>query len=221
MPVIDNNGLIASKSWSGDIDRGDTLAETGRIYFLKKLCNIEDGLMKLEKALLLLEDDHGNWRRSPQQWTDPKDVSRDQLDPMIMCLAIYGRNEYVASEYEKHRARWFRYPNGDLSSPEHLNHFTRHLTKSSMLGDLFMLLNSSIICLSGSRVQNDLNHIISLCHAEFFRPTVLSRRAAKLYLKKRDYKNALMQYYTPQSGNGDLIQYYLEGLKWLEARVNA
>ena len=35
--IIDNNGLIASRDWAGDIDRGDTLAETGRIYFLTYL----------------------------------------------------------------------------------------------------------------------------------------------------------------------------------------
>ncbi len=209
--IIDGNGLICSKDWAGGIDHGDTLAETGRIYFLKKLCNIEDSLMPFEDAVKLLHNADGKWIRAPEQWTDPKDVSRDQLDPIAMCGELY--------QYHL-KPVWF-YPNWDIASPEHRSHFFRY--RKNYLADLFMLLNTLIICFVTARfrsqVKNDLNHIISLCFAENAGHTFISRFAARAYLRFRDYKWALLNYYTPQSGNGDAVKYYLAGLTWLSSKV--
>lgn len=212
---LDGNGLIVSRTWAGNLDGGDTLAETGRIYFLKRLCNIQDSLQPFEKAVDLLKNSSSEWIRSPSQWTDPKDVSRDQLDPMIMAINLYG----LPSCFHCYRLLYgLRYPNGDIASPEHLSHFGR--TKwNKYFADLFMFLNTLIICFfSGETVANDLNHIISLCFAEYFGGTFISRQAAAIYLSHRDHNWALNSYYQPPSGNADLVQYYLAGLKWLGDR---
>lgn len=185
--------------------------------------------MPFYSAIPLLENYNGEWIRSPQQWTDPKDVSRDQLDPMIMCLALYGENEYVSQEFRRHVSRYFLYPNRDISSPEHIGHFIRHkplglIAKILLLPcDLFLFINSFILCFwtSSAHSANDLNHIISLCHAEVFNPTFLSKWAAKLYLGVRDYRMVLHNYYNPKTGNSDLVLYYLNGLDWLKKRIDA
>lgn len=223
--IIDTNGLIASKTWAGNIDCGDSLAETGRIYFLKSLCTIVDELQPFKRALICLKNSKGEWIRNPTSYTDPKDVSRDQLDPMIMCLSINGYEEDTKNEFRNIVTNWFRYPNGDLCSAEHTAHFYRGQNRPWLrglfyIGDLFTLLNTLIICVSGySYVANDLNHIISLCFAEKFYPTFISRLAAIIYLKNRDYVKALSLYYTESSGNSDLVRYYLSGLFWLRDRL--
>lgn len=210
--TLDGYGLIVSKTWADspehpNIDGGDTLAETGRIYFLKKLCNIADTLMPFYRAIDLLRDDKFQLRRHPDTWNNPKDVSRDQLDPMIMCMKLYA---YLPPPQH------LFYPNGDIASPEHLSHFNRPRWYV-LIADLFMLLNTLIICfLYPKKVENDLNHIVSLCFAERFGPTRISKLAAETYLRHRDYQLALATYYQPFTGNNDLIKYYLAGLKWLD-----
>ncbi len=215
--LTDGYGLIVSKTWAGNLDGGDTLAETGRIYFLKKLCNMNrDGLIPFHQAIERLRTPTFEFIRSPHQWNDPKDVSRDQMDPMIMCMSMYGDTTPDPK---------FRYPNGDLASPEHMSHHYRSIYVGPFvyLADLFMLLNTLIICFITSwfksQVKNDLNHIISLCFAEYYGPTFISRMAAWIYLKCRNYNWALSCYYHPDSGNNDLIKYYLAGLNWLDGKT--
>lgn len=222
MPQLDGYGLIVSKDWTGTNDSGDSLAEC-RIWFFKKLCGIDDNLKPFEDIIKLFKNTKGEWIRSPYQWTDPKDVSRDQLDPTIMTMHIYGMD--TESEFRNIVRNWFRYPNGDLCSPEHIGHFYRGQAKPCLrwlfyISDIFTLINTLIICLSGyTHIANDLNHIVSLCYAERFGGTFISRFAAKLYLKKRDYMQVLLNYYKPQTGNGDLIKYYVSGLTWLRNRL--
>lgn len=243
--ILDNNNLIASKSWSGDIDRGDSLAETGRIYFLtyllaqyvKIMPTATELLPPFDISLLKLEDAQGNWIRSPQQYPDPKDVSRDQLDPMIMCLSIRRIDHYTHSEYFKMLYRFGLYPNwdfhpfkiGDIASPENWNHYIRHYESVGLLlpllwfGDLFMLLNAVIISyFTPDQSRNDLNHMISLLHAEALRPTFISRWAARIYLTNHGGTRplwALRDYYKPGTGNEDLISFYVPAMNWLRERV--
>jgi hypothetical protein len=218
--LIDNNGLISSLDWAGDIDRGDSASESGRIYFLINLCSIKTELQPFENVVKLLQNDKGQWIRSPQQWTDPLDCSRDQLDPLMMAIQFYPSLYYLREKtYAECRDRMYRYPNNDIASPEHLSHFKR-ARWYVWVADLFTLLNAIIICLNGySYVANDLNHIISLCYAERFGGTFISRLAARIYLKYRDYNHALNIYFHEGSGNSDLPQYYLSGLKWLQERI--
>ncbi len=220
--VIDANGLIASKTWAGTIDGGDSLSETGRIYFLKELCSINDTLSPFYNAAKALKNSDDQWIRNPINYSNPKDISRDQLDPMMMCLVsreLYGT---VATTKNIVVSNWYRYPNGDMAMPDHMNHFTRYI-KASYLGDLFMLLNVLFVCfITGSfksMVKNDLNLIIALCFTNWINPTFISKLAAKIYLNHRKYLWALTNYYTPQTGNGDLINYYIKGLEWLRACI--
>lgn len=211
-------GLIVSRSWNGEFDSGDSLAET-RIWFLKKLCNIEDDLRPFNEIIGNLKNAGGAWIRSPYRWTDPTDMSRDQLDPAVMSMCIYEMD--VKNEFTNIVRNWFRYPNGDLCGPEHIGHFYRRTAKPWLRGlfyisDFFTLVNALIICFRNTEdCANDLNHIISLCYAQYFGGTVISRLAARIYLKYRDYNLALLNYYNPKTGNGDLIAYYLKGLDWL------
>ncbi len=218
MPLIDGYGLIVSKTWAGNLDGGDTLGESGRIYFLKKLCDMNrDGLIPFSQVTQKLRTPTYQLIRSPDQWNDPKDVSRDQMDPMVMCFVLYG--------YDFPNPV-LRYPNGDFASPEHWSHHSTRKPRwmwALWLSDLFMLLNTLIICFVTSwfksQVKNDLNHIISLCFAEYYGPTFISRMAAWIYLKCRNYNWALSCYYHPDSGNNDLIKYYLAGLNWLDGKT--
>jgi hypothetical protein len=201
--ILDRNQLIATKDGFGQIDGGDTLAETGRIYFLK---NFIQSLLKTDlpsSANLLPEfsrisnklvNESGELIRNPIQWNDPKDVSRDQADPFIQHLVFSGNSAWLNILYTDLKKKKFRYPNGDVASPEHIGHFFRHKKKwwkwlYFHFSDLFMLLNSLIICYSYGKEQaavaNDLNHMMSLLNAEIFYPTFISRLAARIYFKKR------------------------------------
>ena len=218
------------------------MAECGRIFFLTWLIqNVIKTDLPPTAALLpdfgttinKFENAQGDWIRNPVQWNDPKDVSRDQLDPTIMNLAIRRIDHYVTSELWKLIRRFFRYPNGDLCSPEHLSHFLRANPKNKYfkplyyLGDLFLLINTFIICYfygrSPTSVALDMNHQISLLFSEATSPTFISKWAARVYIRHRpkSWVYALVTYYPETTGNSDLPLFYLPAMNWLASRVDA
>jgi hypothetical protein len=235
--IQDSNGIIGSITWAKTVDYGDGLAETGRIWFLANIIAnfklpIPSGTPDLKPIVpSSLQDSHGHWIRGPGEWSDPKDVSRDQIDPMMMCLCLFPMFDgYVKGTLNDIVRNWFRYPNGDICSPEHLSHFFRHkkgwyFKPLFYLGDVFTLINSLIISFvtgtNTDKVDNDLNFIISLAYAEYWYSTFISRLAARIYFRHRPngYLWALKLYYTPDDGNEDLINFYLPVLEWLKERT--
>lgn len=237
--IFDHSGLIASIAEDGTIDGGDSLAEESRIRFLLELnknlfgYQPEPNILGFESMLSVL-DQRGLWIRNPSKWNDPKDISRDQLDPMNCLLGLLGRQELLDINKTKLIKNFFRFPNGDISSPEHFVHLVRHHKPwLRYLGDLFMLLNSIIIVFTsffdkeGKLVRNDLNHMISLLHAEWFYPTRISRWAAVLYIAfRKNHKDkhtpgwfyALVTYYPAITGNEDIVYFYLKPMQWLTTR---
>ncbi len=230
--ILDGDGLIASITNEGTIDGGDSLSETGKIYFLMGLMTylglelpaIHANLQDFKVAIMKLFIIDVQWIRSPTHWRDPFDVSRDQLLPMNCALAIHGQGYFLKKNRQALIKNFFRFPNGDLCSPEHYNHFGRYWLR--YLGDCFMLLNSIIIVVTsffdkqGEYVRNDLNALISMLHAEFFSPTFISRWAAVIYFayRRNGWRWALEKYYTVESGNRDLIEFYEKPIKWLMER---
>ncbi len=231
--ILDGDGLIASITNEGTVDTGDSLSETGKIYFLMglscclglELPAIHTRLQDFTLVIMKLFRADRTWIRSPTQWNDPFDVSRDQLFPMNCALWIQGQRYILEINRLSIVKNYFRFPNGDLCGPEAYNIFGRYWLR--YLGDCFMLLNSVIIVVTsffdkqGEYVRNDLNHVISMLHAEFFSPTFISRWAAVIYFayRRNGWRWALEKYYTVESGNRDLIEFYEKPIAWLGSRM--
>lgn len=242
MPFKD--GYIVCKTWRQFPDKqttelidddGDSLAENGRYHHLRCIrhhiglnndnmhfSEFSDFRTNLYEHL----QKNGKLIRGPTWWPDPKDVSRDQIDPNVMAAAAYKAT--VCLSYINNQLNHFTYPNGDLVSPEHLSHFFRFegtlISRAfSYFADLFLLLNSIIIVVRGrfsDSVENDLNHIHSMFHAKMFYPTFISRLATKIYFYFRDAQKVLEKYYTIEGGNIFLIELYVKPLRWLSGKVS-
>jgi hypothetical protein len=255
---IDVNGLIVSRTWTGTFSGGDSLADL-RIWFLEKLWQPDPNriLPPFEKSMLGVQNKVGDLVRNISTDPNPKDVSRDQQGPFTMTLSAIGNDQWISGLFWKLAKRCFFYPNWDIASPEYIGHHFRHkkMWWSWMyfhFSDWFMVLNSVIICFwSGkikAEVKNDINHMISMLHAEKNYPTFVSRLAAKIYFRHRpvhdfylppmpgDYNQAatdswlaskevmgwsyaVKQYYHPKTGNEDIYFFFEPAMKWLFNRV--
>lgn len=182
------------------------------------------------EAINNLEVSPGIFVRHPVQWNDINDFSRDQQTPIVISMGFRQEFGPLRRILNKHLSRFGRYQNKDLASPEHFGFYIRAfkflpLYPLLFLGDMFMLLNTLIICLYKGRdkdnVGDDLNHILSLLQAKLSMPTPISFLARILYIacrpsnygnekyhEKSAIQGALTWYFRPESGAPPIHEIY-------------
>jgi hypothetical protein len=208
MIQFDKYGLVVQTNGDG----GDSPARTGLYYFLLALLNEETIKSGLDffTALLHMQKGFGAFIRNPVNYNNPKDMSRDQLNPLIIAMGAYRGHSHLLWELLWKRIKAFGfYPNGDYSSPEHWCMLFRALRlwwlyPIFFLGDIFTLINSIVRCILGTdpnNVGDDINHCMSLLQQLKY-PTPISWAARKLYSKLRPggVQRAWDWYFRPETG---------------------
>lgn len=193
---LDKDGLIVQ----ADGDGGDKLQREGFWYEGTNFCPREQirGMAYYHAALAILSDQEGNLMRDQIKWTDPKDVSRDQLVSNIRAIGYrtYGSSLDIFYQAKLKRIltnvikNFSRYPNGDLAFLIDYSRFARAfgtwwLYPLILLGDLQMLANTLIRLWAGRNpddVGDDINHIGDLAQARLSLPSPISWLARKLYV---------------------------------------
>jgi hypothetical protein len=196
---FDKHHLIVQPNGDG----GDTAQRTGMYYYLLWVWE-QMGLSILgwplplpedfERALRKLEiNETGIFIRHPDMWNSPSDFSRDQQTPLIIAMGAYKSYDRLERMFATHTVRFGKYQNFDFSSPESLGFYIRAFRLKwaypiLFIGDLFMLLNSLILCFFHGKDLNfsdDQNHILAILQAIYSMPTPISRAARYLYVKFR------------------------------------
>ena len=158
------------------------------------------------------------WKDGPgpegYKWTDPKDVSRDQVIPNItaafLCQSVICK-QWLRDFF------WF-FPNWDLCMPMHRNHLYRSTGDTpTAIGDLQLFWASKLVVWKIRKnpddVDNLLNHLQLLILSELSRPTEGSRRAIQ-YLHSQlgieGIMKSLRHYHRAESnGNPEMAEIYL------------
>jgi hypothetical protein len=192
----DNNDLIVQR----DGDGGDTCQRTGMFYFglfLRgdQIAEIFDKF--LDAVLLLCKDGllvrHPGTADSPSFWSDPKELSRDQQDAMIVAGGAFGVRPMLNRVLERQVKRGMFYQNMDLPLLQTFSVWIRAyrayiLWPLLLITDLGFFLTWAGIMWKGRKdpdYSDDNNHIIRLLQAWKFMPTPVSWAARKLYAKTR------------------------------------
>ena len=190
---FDKYGLIVQR----DGDGGDTAQRQGLmwagIFIREQVLGLKWHLtppIKFEASLSLLEPgSSGEFVRHPVQWNDPQDFSRDQSIPIIAAMGLWLQLDPLRRMWDKTKARFFRFQNGDLCFFEHVNLFRRALgEKPQLLGDFQLVGSSAARCALGlakDDVGDDLNHIVSLLLAKHLKATALVDQAIEVYKNLR------------------------------------
>lgn len=201
---LDSNGLIVQSNGDG----GDTAQRTG--FYYSALCLRErylpphndpvplssDELNKeadFVKAISLLTPNEKLVRypepgNSSPPWNDPKDCSRDQYRPMIICAGLYGLSGYLKILTDN--VNWFRYPNGDVSGPDDWGTQSRaHNEKPWWISDVWLdgavTVRNNQAAKNPDDVGDDLNLLAQLAQGYFVKPSMTSINALRKYLKNR------------------------------------
>jgi len=219
---LDTHGLIVG---SLDADAGDQL-QRSNMYL-----RASHDKKYFSSMVLHLEIRHGIWRRSWRQWTDPKDLPRDQIIGLPGVLAKFGMKGLLKDLFCKHFNRKFRYQNGDIGFVEILAIYGRafgslypwtkfFIYPLLLIGDFFHLVNTfnrigliprwnhdkqEFTAMNKNDTGDDQNHIILLDDALYIMPTPISWLARKLYLKFRKFLTpvqALRHYHRKDSTFG-------------------
>jgi len=181
-----------------DCDGGDTAQRVGwmwlGIYLRSRLgqpWHISPSINFPRMLSLIEPNQDGLFIRHPVKWNDPKDFSRDQSMPLIASMGLLGMPQPLSRMWNGVVARRYRFQNGDLCAPEHVNLFNRaRALPPKTLGDL-QLVGSSVartaLGLNMDDVGDDLNHIVSVMLARFRAPTSLIDLAIRIYAKRRPH----------------------------------
>ena len=181
-----------------DCDGGDTAQRVGwmwlGIYLRSRLgrpWHISPPIDFARMLSLIEPHQDGLFIRHPVKWNDPNDFSRDQSMPLIASMGLLGTPQPLSRMWSGVLARRYRFQNGDLCAPEHVNLFNRARRLSpKTLGDL-QLVGSSVartaLGLNMDDVGDDLNHIVSLILARFRAPTSLVDLAIRIYARHRPH----------------------------------
>lgn len=215
---FDKYGLIVQS----DGDGGDSAQRLGFYYTAAFLhhpngSRYQDNRWKLMRALDTIEVKPGTYIRNPVRWNDPGDFSRDQQTPLVIAMGFFKMDRRLFRMAKEHLKRFGKYQNGDYASPEHWGFYIRslrlwYLYPLLIMGDMFTLLNTLILCLFKGRdpdnVGDDLNHILSLVQSHFIMPTPVSFIAKRLYEDFRPYNNGNAILGQPGAINGALSWYF-------------
>lgn len=133
-----------------DGDGGDSAARTGLYYFLLSFKEIYLFPCFI-RFINVVQLSPGVFIRHPVKWNDPKDFSRDQENPIVMVCSFYPEIHLLKEMLWNRIKRFSRFQNGDLSGPHDYAMIFRSLRwwplyPFFIFSDLFLLLNSVIIC---------------------------------------------------------------------------
>lgn len=212
---LDQYGFIVQK----DGDGGDTAQREGMVGIAAALTNDVVWTERTKKKIAELElCATGLFRRHPYQWNETSDFSRDQQTPIVIAMGFLGMIEQLDRMFSATVDRYFRCQNADINSPEHIGHFLRSKPKLwfwffLLFSDIFMLLNSIILCFKGldkNNVGDDLNHVCSLIQARLRLPTPVSFMARKIYawFRPGGPQRAFDHYFRPETGANPINEIY-------------
>jgi len=221
--VIDQYGFIVQ----ADGDGGDSAQRTGFV---------QAALFLQGKVMTLLT----KWRRHeiapelcvrhPHQEgfrSDPKHMSRDQTDPLVIAAGLYGDLRWVRRMLLAQVRRLGKYQNKDWTNLQTVGLYIRALRYWQLwpllcVVDLGLLSNAFIILVKGLRNpdhSDDNNHILRLAQAQRVLPTPISWLARKLYKRIRPscpgmtvrgegcpVMGALVWYHSSNGGNPDVAE---------------
>lgn len=207
----DKYGLIVQK----DGDDGDSLHRMG-VFLIGEIIARRDFIAS--KAMLDMIshlssiDEHGRitWRRGATKWTDPNNVSRDQLIPVIIGLGLFEMEAGVPSQVldktiSSIEENKLRAPNGDLfiahyslivrSTWQRYDHLQKALSWAFLLiTDVPLVIGAIVKCLpfrwneqkkafeeNGLNQVDDWNDFLPLLQAMILAPTPLTWLARKIY----------------------------------------
>lgn len=186
---LDEKGLIVQR----DGDGGDTLQREGFWYegmFLNPNYPPDPKMALYKNALAILQTPNGfirNWN----QWTDPKDCSRDQLQSNVRACGYNPSLKDTVRFILKSVVKNFsRFPNGDIAFVNDYGRFIRaldawYLWPLLLVCDTPLIVNSIIRCIKGRNyddVGDDVNHIGDLAQCQYNLPTPVSWIARKIYV---------------------------------------
>ena len=241
---VDKFGLIVQKNG----DSGDTAQRTGMFFAAQKFREIlgltpypiQTDMANFETAITKLVTPQG-LVRSPTQWNDPKDTSRDQATPMIIACGLYGMTDIIQKIMPKPYYFFInKYQNSDVASPENMTTIDRALKKnnSTWLGDLVAYFGVKLRCKQASKnaddVGDDLNCLLAATFSYLVKPTKQSAKNLKYYLENRPPNfgvglngnedhvlAALYWYFRPETGgNRECAEIWRDILPVLRQRVS-
>lgn len=203
---FDKYGLVIQT----DGDGGDSGARTGLFYFLNTLQGIDASYMfQWTLKYVTVSKDPLTLFRNPVNYTDPKDFSRDQTNPLLMAMGALDLPDLLKSWWKGLIGRWGFYQNGDFAGPQDWGmYFRARKMKLAypflLFSDLFLVLNSVLRCIYGrdpNNVGDDINHTMMLLQAIVRYPTPISFLARKIYAKLRPggVQQAWDTYFSPAS----------------------
>jgi len=109
-----------------DGDLGDGLQRTAMFYIGRRLLFKEgtpsffEDHYNFRDAVKILRNADNYPIRDPNVWNDPKDVSRDQEEPWLIALGLYGMRYRARDIIFRRWLRFGRYQNADIMNPSGL-----------------------------------------------------------------------------------------------------
>lgn len=172
---------------------------------------IVDSDLSFHDKLNTLKDHRGNLRRHPTQVpsNNPKNLSRDQMNPIFVALQLFGFSEELKLQRGK-LEKGFLYPNvekdvvgstkifpsdyRDVAAPNDINlSYGRQNRFWRNFGDATLLVGVILYTLVSTRLDKDEtedNRILrQLILAKLVKPTCMSKLATKLFFKLRPMNN--------------------------------
>lgn len=173
-------------------------------------------------------------RHPKAPWNNPTDSSmpttRDQVDPAFQLMDLIGDKERAVRVANDFIARGYRFPSGDIASPEHIKHMLDATEQgtiySDLFGDLFLLGDSLIrVALSAydsDATSDDIPHIFNLVKARKYHPGFLNGLAKWVYkfrfnagpkngprLEGFGPSTAMLHYFRPDTGSPPIAELWL------------
>jgi len=154
---LDDLTLIVTKSGDG----GDTaqnegfLAITQNYVDIHYICTID----------LLEPKKDGIWIRHPVQYPDTKDFTRDQTTSNLIALGVLGYKDVLNRLVKAQIKRFGLYQDKSLPGPDNIGQFIRALNLKVLypllfLTDIFMLINTLIICFLKAKEPNAVQRFL-------------------------------------------------------------
>jgi hypothetical protein len=216
---LDNYNLIVQR----DFDGGDCAARSGEYYFIKPNDN------RFLNVIMQLEIENGTWIRHPK-YPDVKDMSRDQLDPLIIAMGVNENGGALFDTFKAHAKRGFLYQNGDLPMLATFGLYIRamkawYLYPLLILSDLGFLFTFLTTMFDKNLDHvDDNNTVMRFAQAIKTYPTPFSYLGRKFYAitrplnygnvkmnEKNNVMGALVWYHREESGgNPEIAEAYRE-----------
>ena len=168
-----------------DGDSGDSCADTFRYWYARRLGGSRNIAAPKQAYQTLFRGGIGI--RSPYQWNDPADFSRDQTRPAVICLQAFGCIDELAEIKKEMIARGWKYQNGEIAWPDHRAEFDPAGRRfwadlSQVIASIFLVLHSWI---NWKMCDDDQNHIAALIQFHIAKPTALNWIARRIYSWRR------------------------------------